>query len=275
MQIWGRLRVVVKAAAAAIAEEPKELASIQPTIDQVLEFVKSTPSADILDDMEYLLQRVEKFVAPWRRSPGSPFYVPPSWAANTDNEVLEALRLLQQLRATGLPAAPAAHEGAKKVGAVPGRTGRPSMFIGSSGEGHVIAENLQLGLDHTVECTIWSQGVFGLSLGTLENLVAATRSFDFAVLVLTPDDLVHKRGATGSIPRDNVVFELGLFMGALGRERTFMVYCRDEKLDLPSDLAGITSATYAKRIDGNLRGALGPVCTLLKEAISKAAANHS
>jgi predicted nucleotide-binding protein len=48
-------------------------------------------------------------------------------------------------------------------------------------------------------------------------------SFDFAILVLTPDDLTQSRGKQQPSPRDNVVFELGLFIGALGRDRVFMV----------------------------------------------------
>lgn len=141
---------------------------------------------------------------------------------------------------------------------------KPSVFIGSSSEGLAISENIQLGLEHSVESTIWSQGVFGLSKGNLENLVAASTDYDYAVLVLTPDDLTTKRGKTENSPRDNVLFELGLFMGALGRQKTFMVHCRDIQLDLPSDLAGVTAATFAKRSDNNLEAAVGPVCTRLK-----------
>ena len=59
-------------------------------------------------------------------------------------------------------------------------------------------------------------------------------------------------------------------MGALGREKTYIVYCRDEKLDLPTDLAGVTAATFAKHSDGNLVAALGPVCTRIKTAIRAA-----
>ena len=61
---------------------------------------------------------------------------------------------------------------------------------------------------------MWHQGVFDLSSGTLESLVAAIDDYDFATLVLTPDDLLEKRDVTGRCPRDNVLFELGLFMGA-------------------------------------------------------------
>lgn len=145
---------------------------------------------------------------------------------------------------------------------------KPRVFIGSSVEGLRIAKYIQLELEHQAECTLWSQGVFGLSGGTLESLLQAVKEFEFAVLVLTPDDLVHKRDATKNSPRDNVLFELGLFMGALGREKTYIVHCRDEKIDLPTDLAGITAATYAKRDDGNLHAAIGPVCTRIEAAIT-------
>ena len=157
----------------------------------------------------------------------------------------------------------------KTIGSV-----KPRLFIGSSVEGIEIAEKIQEGLDHSMECTIWSQGVFGLSYGTLESLVAATKKFDCAVLVLTPDDVKIKRNDTKNSPRDNVLFELGLFIGALGRNRTFIVYCRDEQLDIPSDLAGVTAAKFGRRSDGNLRAALGPVCSSLKDAIKAAMAEE-
>lgn len=125
---------------------------------------------------------------------------------------------------------------------------KPRVFIGSSVEGLTIAEHIQLGLDHHAECELWSQGVLGLSGGTLDSLCKAAAEFDFAILILTADDLVQKRGVQGNSPRDNVLFELGLFMGALGRDRTFGVYRRDQRPDLPSDLAGITLADFASFI---------------------------
>jgi hypothetical protein len=148
---------------------------------------------------------------------------------------------------------------------------KPRLFLGSSVEGKNIADTLQVLLEYDVESTVWHQGVFGLSQGSLESIVKAARgdNFDFATLVLTPDDLVSKRGEIVSSSRDNVIFELGLFMGALGRDRTFIVYCRNDSLDLPSDLAGVTVATFADREDKNLRAALGPVCTQIRDAIKK------
>jgi predicted nucleotide-binding protein len=135
---------------------------------------------------------------------------------------------------------------------------KPRIFVASSTEGLTVAEALQVGLEYEAEVTVWSQGVFGLASGTLETLVATAKAFDFAILVLTPDDMVVKRGEEKPAARDNVLFELGLFMGALGRHRTFIVHPRVGEMHLPSDLAGI---------DGDLQAAVGPVCTKIKRAV--------
>lgn len=146
---------------------------------------------------------------------------------------------------------------------------RPSLFIGSSTEGLKIAKAIQVLLDHSCEVTIWSQGVFGLSEGTLESLVHAVDEYDFAVLVLTADDLVKSRDAFSSVPRDNVLFELGLFMGGIGPKRTFIVYDRTAGLRLPSDLAGVSAATFEPHSTGNLQSALGAVATRLEEHVAR------
>lgn len=143
----------------------------------------------------------------------------------------------------------------------------PSLFIGSSSEGLELAKQLQLELERDAEGTIWTQGVFGPMGNTLDGLIAAARAADFAVLVLTPDDMLTKREHQTQGPRDNVLLELGLFMGILGKERAFMVYGRDERIELPSDLAGVTAVTFGKRADGNLQAALGPACTKIGAAM--------
>ena len=112
-----------------------------------------------------------------------------------------------------------------------------------------------------------SQGVFGLSEGGLESLVEKADMFDYAILVLTSDDLTESREMTTQSPRDNVIFELGLFMGTLGRLRTFIVYDRTADLKLPSDLAGVTPATYAPPTAGTLQSALGAPSTQILSAI--------
>ncbi|WP_437876862.1 TIR domain-containing protein [Sorangium sp. So ce513] len=143
------------------------------------------------------------------------------------------------------------------------------MFIGSSAErlSLSIAEELQGGLQYVAECTIWTQGVFGPSANALDDLVCRARDSDYAIFVLTPDDAIVKRDCSGKVPRDNVVFEIGLFMGVLGRGRVFMVCSRGVRIDLPSDFVGVTVVSYGHRTDGNWSAALGPVCAQLKKVM--------
>jgi hypothetical protein len=145
----------------------------------------------------------------------------------------------------------------------------PTLFIGSSSEGLAVAENLQVVLDDYCESTVWNQGVFGLSGTGIGALVQAAASYDFAALVLTPDDLVTKRGSSRPAARDNVLFEAGLFVGSLGLDRTFLVSCRADELDLPSDLDGVTRATYRRRADGRLRAALNPVGVQIRDKMAE------
>ena len=146
---------------------------------------------------------------------------------------------------------------------------RPSVFVGSSSEGIRLAQAVQVLLDPVGEVQLWTQGVFGLMQGTLDSLVVALSHFDFAVLVLTTDDLAVSRGSERPVARDNVLFELGLFVGGLGRDRTFMIYDRTGPPSLPTDLAGITAATFEPHSSGNLDAALGAPCTKIQRAIEK------
>jgi hypothetical protein len=146
--------------------------------------------------------------------------------------------------------------------------GKSTVFIGSSVEGLEIARAVEWHLDREAEVTLWSQGVFGLGLGTLEALVDSLDQFDFGVLVLTPDDLTESRGHKSNSPRDNVLIELGLFLGNKGRNRTFVLCDRKADLKIPGDLAGVTLATFSgSRSDRNLRAAVSPACTEIIERI--------
>lgn len=152
---------------------------------------------------------------------------------------------------------------------------RPSVFIGSSSEGLRIAQVIQVLLDQVCEVEIWSQGVFGLTQGTLESLVLALERFDFAVLVLTADDLTISQGTERPVARDNVLFELGLFVGGLSRDRTFMLYDRTHPPALPTDLAGVTAATFEPHSSGNLQAALGASCTRIQTSIERLGVRES
>ena len=111
------------------------------------------------------------------------------------------------------------------------------------------------------------QGTFDANSISLLSLVEATRQFDFAIFIVDVADVATMRGAQRNIARDNFIFELGLFIGAIGAERCFMVYDRNNRPDLPTDLAGVNAVRYRVYQNGNLAGSLGAAATLIKNKI--------
>ena len=146
---------------------------------------------------------------------------------------------------------------------------KPAIFIGSSTEGRPIADALHESLRHDGDVSIWNQGVFGLGASTLESLIRQLDRTDFAVLVFTADDLVTSRGAESATARDNVLFELGLFMGRLGRTSAYAFISDADKLKIPSDLHGINFATFRPRGDGDLRKAVADAAIDIRNAIAQ------
>ena len=146
------------------------------------------------------------------------------------------------------------------------------IFIGSSKENLRIAYAVQANLEQDHVPTVWDQGIFELSKSVLDSLVSTLDRSDAAVFVLSPDDVLKLRDTRYQAVRDNVIFELGLFLGRLGVERTYMIVPRDTPdLRIPSDLCGITPATYdPRRDDGNWQAALGPACHQVREALVRA-----
>ena len=119
------------------------------------------------------------------------------------------------------------------------------IFIGSSREASQIAKSLQHELRDNAYSELWSQGLFRVGTVGLEDLVQAANGFDFGVFVFAPDDVIKMRDKQYSAVRDNVLFELGIFVGKLGPQRSFFVVPEhDDQLHLPSDLNGVTPAKY-------------------------------
>ena len=118
------------------------------------------------------------------------------------------------------------------------------IFVGSSSEFDFLAQSVLFHLQTIADVQIWNQNFFDLGKGTLETLVKAADQYDFAVFILAPDDELQYRGAAGTTPRANVLFELGLFMGALGSNRVFGMFSDQRDLFIPSDFEGVTVAKY-------------------------------
>lgn len=147
------------------------------------------------------------------------------------------------------------------------------LFIGSSKASLGVARLVRdrLARDGTVEVRLWDEGIFSLNRGFLEELLSIRSEFDFVVLIWAPDDVTESMGESKASPRDNVVFECGLFMGALGRERVFIICDKSVSMKIPSDLAGITLATYDGQsiASGNLEGAVQSACDRISLEIQR------
>ena len=142
---------------------------------------------------------------------------------------------------------------------------RPYIFVGSSSEGLPMAYAIQENLEGDAEVLVWTQDVFQASEYILESLIRQLDLADVGIFVFSADDTLRIRGTECEATRDNVVFELGLFVGRLGRDKSYIISPRSERLHLPSDLLGVSVLKYdLGRNDGNLNAALGPATTRIR-----------
>lgn len=147
---------------------------------------------------------------------------------------------------------------------------KPRVFIGSSVESLDIADGIAENLEYDAEVTIWRSGTFNLSSNALDDLIKKSKNVDFSIFIFSPDDLAVMRSREKYIVRDNVVFELGLFIGSIGKDRCFIVKPRNVDLHFPSDLLGITPTDYEpERTDNDLVSALNYASTQIKREINE------
>jgi hypothetical protein len=120
---------------------------------------------------------------------------------------------------------------------------KPRIFLGSSAEQTRLVQAIARGLEDVADVEPWTT-TFNPGQSTLDRLVELSQQVDFAAFVFAHDDWTASRGSESgeASPRDNVVFEAGLFGGALGIRRTFVLHAHGSKL--PSDLLGLTSVRY-------------------------------
>jgi hypothetical protein len=120
---------------------------------------------------------------------------------------------------------------------------KPRIFLGSSGKQTKLLQAITRGLEDVADVEPWMT-TFNPGRSTLERLVELTHEVDFAAFVFAQDDWTSSDTSQPgqASPRDNVVFEAGLFGGALGIRRTFILHASGSKL--PTDLLGLTSVRY-------------------------------
>jgi tetratricopeptide (TPR) repeat protein len=142
------------------------------------------------------------------------------------------------------------------------------MFIGSSSESLGIARTMEELLYHDLRIQLWTSDTFKPGTYPIEALLAEVDRCEYAVFVLAPDDINISRNQEKPAPRDNVIFEAGLFMGQLGRHRTFLLYDKEHETKLPSDLKGLTLISYSqRRYQDNPKAALGPAANQIRSAL--------
>lgn len=131
---------------------------------------------------------------------------------------------------------------------------KPKLFVGSSSEALGLAQRFRDQLSDVADGIVWNDaGEFNPTEATLESLIKTTDVYDFGLFLMTPDDLIETRGLKDQCARDNVLLEVGLFLGALGRKRTFVVIQKSEDPELtvktPTDLAGINIPRFKQDDD--------------------------
>ncbi len=128
-----------------------------------------------------------------------------------------------------------------------------NIFIGSSKEVHESGILLEIA-KIVEECGMvpirWNKtpSIFKAGKFTLENLeeIIAEKNIVGSIFIYSCDDITWYRGKEVGKPRDNVLFEHGLFSGKLGRTRSIIVNVGN--VSMPTDLAGVTYIDFS---DGN------------------------
>ncbi len=149
------------------------------------------------------------------------------------------------------------------------------IFVGSSNESARYAENICLNLNKSTEFSnleviCWRNShLFKSGRYTLEDLLNSLYEMSFGIFVFSPDDLIEIRNHKQYTTRDNVLLEVGMYIGVLGRERTFILIPQNPsnefELHIPSDLKGITTIFYNySKNERNIANAVRDACTEIK-----------
>lgn len=163
------------------------------------------------------------------------------------------------------------HQRNAHVGAARDRT---KVFIISSVESLGVARIVQNSFAHDAFLPIlWTDGVFRVASYPMQALLDAVDDSDFAVAIAHGDDTSSIRGKDWPVPRDNVIFELGLFMGHLGKDRAILMEPREDGVKLPSDMTGITTIPYRYESGRDAVALMAPACNALRDHILRLGSN--
>ncbi len=129
------------------------------------------------------------------------------------------------------------------------------VFIGATKENAGALDMLVLLLGRMgIKTLRWTTAVEKGGVVSTELLATDKKKIDFAVLIMTPDDNLELRKEHYIAPRDNLVFEAGLYTSALGHDRVILLVPETvDPVRLPTDFAGFKYVKY-KAPQGKLQG---------------------
>ena len=144
------------------------------------------------------------------------------------------------------------------------------VFIICSVEALAVGRIIENAFEHDdFVVRLWTNDVFKVASYALESLETEVDDSDFAIAIAHSDDVTLFRDQEWPAPRDNVIFELGLFMGRLGRNRAILMEPREEKVKLPSDLTGVTTIPYSYEPGKDAAALMAPACNTLRDHIQE------
>lgn len=141
------------------------------------------------------------------------------------------------------------------------------VFIGGSSEGLKYAEKLCsfINKHEGIKCTIWNK-TFDYNVSFLDSLKQSSLLNDFGIFIASRDDIAKIRKEDEIVPRDNVIFEYGMFLGEMKNNRTYLV--QEDGCKLPTDLLGYTTPQFnASYLDNDWNDlAYNLTCDIKKQA---------
>lgn len=144
----------------------------------------------------------------------------------------------------------------------------PKVFIGASLRSVNVLRELQNELTYEAQIVPW-QHIFHLNSKTLVDLLEIVKIIDFCIFVFTPDDKQEILDPENLATREHVIFELGLFIGGLGKDRCFFIVpSKYQEFHLFADLLDTEFATFDTSLT-NLRLALEPACNCIRDKIKR------
>ena len=120
------------------------------------------------------------------------------------------------------------------------------VFVASSSEQIEVARAAAAALSSPpqLEAKVWDEETFDFSDSYIESLEKELERADFAVVIFTADDHANVRDKKVNLPRDNVILELGLFTGRLGRKRCFFLLDGASGTEIATDLSGVNPVKF-------------------------------